>query len=218
MSHTETFVDGIWFPSVSTIIGAQSKPWIIAWQEKWGKLAIRKTKIAAAIGTAFHDCIEQYLDKETFIVRMDTYTSCIPRVCGMMESFIDWAVNVEGTVDHTELKVISKLYTYSGTLDAAGKFENKPMLYDWKTSSRIYDDMQLQLVAYAQAYKEQNGKDIKQGMIVHVSKDKPHYKLTTKIFKLGKRPLNKFLKLRAMFDELKGDSNAEIPVSEASGC
>jgi hypothetical protein len=63
--------------------------------------------------------------------------------------------------------------------------------------------MDIQLVAYTQAYKEQTGQEIKQGMIVHVSKDKPRFKLTTKMFKLGKRTFNKFLKLRQMFDEIK---------------
>lgn len=77
------------------------------------------------------------------------------------------------------------------------------MVIDWKTSSRIYPDMDLQLVAYARAYEEQTGIKIEGGMIVHVSKDKPHFKLTTKIFKLGKRPFNKFLKLRANFDDVK---------------
>jgi hypothetical protein len=202
MPHSETFINGVWHPSVSTIIGAQPKPWLNAWREKWGTLATRKMEIANAIGTAFHDCIEQYLDTGTFTVAMSTYDSCIPRVTGMMESWIDWAVNVDGTIDHTELKVISKTNTYSGTLDAIGKLGKTTMIIDWKTSSRIYPDMDLQLVAYAQAYKEQTGVDIKEGIIVHVSKDKPRYKLTTKTFKLGKRVFKKFLKLRQMFDDI----------------
>ncbi len=89
-------------------------------------------------------------------------------------------------------------------LQRSKMFDRKAALYlvDWKTSSRIYPDMDLQLVAYAQAYKEQTGVELKQGLIVQVSKDKPHFKLTTKVFKLGKRPLNRFLKLRANFDDI----------------
>jgi CRISPR/Cas system-associated exonuclease Cas4 (RecB family) len=211
VGHTETFIDGIWYPSVSTILGAQEKPWVRAWQDKWGLLATRKTEIACAIGTAFHHCIEQYINTGTFTVSMDTYQSCTRRVAGMMESWVDWAVNIDGTVDHTELKVISKMHTYSGTLDAVGMIGKTPVLIDWKTSSRIYDDMQLQLAAYAYAYNEQTGNKIKDGIIVHVSKDKPHFKLTTKTFKLGKRVFNKFLKLRDMFDKVQiaGVSNHE---------
>jgi hypothetical protein len=203
MPHTECYVNGVWYPSVSTIISAQPKPWLEAWKNKWGYLAERKMEIANAIGTAFHDSVEQYLDTEAFSVKMDTYPSCVPRVVGMMESFIDWAQSIDGMIDQTELKVISKTHAYSGTLDAVGKIGKTNTLIDWKTSSRIYPEMDLQLVAYAQAYKEQTGIEIKEGMIVHVSKDKPHFKLTTKTFRLGKRVFNKFLKLRAMFDDMK---------------
>lgn len=199
--HTETYVDGIWYPSITTIIGAQPHPWLDTWRAKWGSLADRKVKAASDVGTQFHSCVEQYLDTGGYII--PSTSSYYSRVNGMMQSFIQWAVSVNGEVHATELKVISKLHTFSGTLDGVGLFEGKPTVYDWKTSARIYDDYQLQLVAYAQAYKEQTGIEIKQGLIVHVSKDKPHYKLTTKSFKLGKRVLNKFLKLRAMFDDVK---------------
>lgn len=71
--------------------------------------------------------------------------------------------------------------------------------------------MDLQLVAYAQAYNEMTGSKIKDGLIVHVSKDKPHYKLTTKSFKLGKRVFGKFLKLRQMFDIIQETDNEKAP-------
>ncbi len=196
MPHTETFIDGKWYPSVTTVMHAEPKPWLAAWREKWGSLAERKTNLAGKVGTEFHRCVEQYFDTGTFV-------SPCERVTGMMESFIDWAVNVNGTIDATELKVISKLHAYSGTLDAVGTLEKRLVIIDWKTSTRIYDDFALQLAAYAQAYKEQTGIEIKHGLIVHVSKDKPRYKLTTKEFKLGKRVLGKFLKLRDMFDDIK---------------
>ncbi len=111
--HSETYIDGVWHPSVTTIIGAQPRPWLDAWREKWGPLAERKMKIASEIGTEFHRCVEQYLDTGAF-TSASKYSK---RITGMMESFIDWAVNVDGTVEATELKVVSKKYCYSGTLD-----------------------------------------------------------------------------------------------------
>jgi len=175
------------------------------WREKWGNLAERKTKIAGQIGDEFHRCVEQYLDTGAFTVSdgSDGFpTSCAGRVVGMMESFIDWAVNVDGVVHATELKVVSRSHTYSGTLDAVGLLDGRPVIFDWKSSARIYDDYELQLAAYAQAYNEQANAKVKDGLIVCVSKDKPRFKLTTKAFKLGKRVLNKFLKLRSMFDDM----------------
>lgn len=208
MPHTETYIDGVWYPSVTTVMGAEPKPWLDKWHEKWGPLAERKTKIAGQIGDEFHRCVDQYLETGEFAISKDFSTSCSSRVVGMMESFIEWATNIEGIVDATELKVISRLHTYSGTLDAVGTLDGKPIVFDWKTSSRIYPEMALQLSAYAQAYKEEKGIDIKQGIIVHVSKDKPRFKLTTKVFKLGKRVFGKFLKLRSMFDDMHASTGA----------
>jgi hypothetical protein len=208
LGHTETFIDGVWFPSVTTVMHAAPKPWLQKWREKWGALAERKTKLAGLVGNEFHSCVEQYLDTGTFAISdgSDGFpVSCTMRVASMMNSWILWAESVEGVIEATELKVISRLHVFSGTLDAVGTFNGKRMIIDWKTSSRIYDEMALQLSAYAQAYKEQQKVDIKQGLIVHVSKDKPRYKVTVKEFKLGKRVFNKFLKLRAMFDEMRDE-------------
>jgi hypothetical protein len=210
MSHSETFIDGVWFPSVSTIISSKPAPWLNAWREKWGERATRKMEIAAAIGTTFHDCVEAWLDNRVPDHRALKYPSCLPRIHGMVQSWISWAQSVNGIIDHTEMKVISKVHLYSGTFDAIGRLEKVPMVLDWKTGARIYPEMDLQLAAYAFAYNEMMGSKIKQGMIVHVSKDKPDYKLTTKTFKLGKRVFNKFLKLRGIFDEIERKANVQL--------
>lgn len=202
MPHTETWIDGIYYPSVTTILGAQEKPWLKAWREKWGDLADRKMKAAGDIGTLFHSWVEECIEQRHNPYSNSLSANAIARVEGMMASFSAWAASVDGVIDRTELKVISRRYKYSGTLDAVGTLDGKPCLYDWKTCSHIYSDMNLQLAAYAQAYKEQTGVDVKQGLIVHVSKSKPDFKLTTKLFRLGKRPLSKFLKLRKAFDEV----------------
>ena len=123
MPHSECFIDGVWYPSVSTIIGSKPAPWLDAWREKWGELATRKMEIAAAIGTAFHDCVEQYLDTGGYVIHIDEYPSCYTRINGMMQSWIRWAASVDGTIDRTEMKVISKLHTYSGTFDWVGKID-----------------------------------------------------------------------------------------------
>lgn len=208
---------------MSTITSSKPTPWLDTWREKWGELAERKTKIANAIGTAFHDCIERYLDDGTSFVRIPAYPSCRKRVESMMYQWIKWAQQIDGTIDQTEFKVVSRMHVYSGTLDAVGRIGKTPMLVDWKTSSRIYPDMDLQLAAYAHAYNEMTGSKIKDGLIVHVSKDKPDFKLTTKHFKLGKRPFARFMKLREMFDDMnlapiKETTDAETTVDETSGC
>lgn len=208
MPHKELYIDGVWYPSVTTILRAKPAPWLDAWREKWGVLAERKTLMASAIGTEFHRCVEEYIETGAYFVKNASVDGSelggtMKRIAGMMRSFVRWAKQTNGFIDATELQVVSKTYRYSGTLDAVGIVAGKLILLDWKTAARIYDDMQLQLVAYVQAYREQTGVDIKEGLIVCVSKDKPFYKLTTKQFKLGKRQLKQFLKLREMFDNMR---------------
>ena len=208
MPHSELYIDGIWYPSVTTIMDVNPKPWLDEWRAKWGVLAQRKMKIASAIGTEFHRCIESWLNTRSYTAMPPTVDgfelpSTVTRVEGMMRSWVRWAMSVDGTIEHTEMQVVSRAHIYSGTLDAVGRIDKIPMVIDWKTSSHVHNSMELQLAAYAQAYNEQMGTKIKTGLIVHISKDKPAFKLTIKEFKLGKRVFGKFLRLREMFDVIR---------------
>jgi hypothetical protein len=225
MPHSEHFIDGVFYPSVTTILAAKPRPWLDAWREKWGILAERKMKIANAVGTEVHRCIDSLLNTGIYTVippMIDgvIMPSLIPRISGMVLSFEGWLAGITGEVFETELRVVSRQYVYSGTLDMVGKIGKVSAVVDWKTSSKIYDDMQLQLAAYAHAYNEQTNSKIKDGLIVCVSKDKPDFKLTVKWFKLGKRPFKQFLKLREMFAEIKAKEafDAETANTEATGC
>lgn len=204
--HSETYIDGIWFPSVTTILGSQPKPWLEKWHERWkatekrGSLSERKSRLAGECGDAFHDGSEHLSKGEVVEYPKNR------RLGAMLERVEMW-INVSGFVPkHTELKVVSRLHKYSGTLDATGTiltYKNEVVLIDYKSSSAIYSDFVLQLAAYAQAYFETTGIRIKRGFVVHVSKDKPGHKLTVKEYKLGKRELKMFLKIRETFDEVK---------------
>lgn len=191
MHKADFMLDGKPCPSVTEILGARPKPWLTAWRDKWGVLAIRKTVCANAVGTAFHSGAERLSKKE------DVLYPANRRLAKMLERIEEWLV-AEGFIPkHTELHVISRKHWYHGTLDAIGtiiRYGNTLVLIDYKSSSGIYPEMAEQLAAYAQAYFEETGIKITRGIIVHVSKDKPHHKLTMKEYKLGKRVLNKFLK------------------------
>lgn len=191
MPHQDTYVDGERYPSVTEILGSRPKPWLQRWRDKWGMWAARKTSAATNIGTAFHKGAELLVHGKWISAGADR------RLYGMLASFETWVQQSGLVVKETELHVISRIYKYAGTFDAVGYLADKPktlVLFDWKTSSGIYSDMALQLVAYAQAYFEQTGVWIKRGIIVHVSKDKPFHVLAIKEYKLNKRLLNRFLK------------------------
>ncbi len=195
MGHNEYHdtVTGRWMPSVTTILSGEPKPWLIAWQEKWGRRAEQKTVAATKVGTAFHTGVEGFL----LGARVTAHTK---RLFKMLERIIEWFQCENFISGGLEVHVASQLYGYAGTFDAIGAHGEDQRgsralnIYDWKTSSGIYPDMALQLSAYAQAYFEQTGIRIKRGYIVHVSKKKPHHKLTVKEYSLNKRLFNKFLK------------------------
>lgn len=191
MSHSETYIDGVHYPSVTTILGSRPKPWLDEWRDKWGILAERKTAVAKKVGTAFHEGIEGLVWNK--LVHAKTQ-----RIHNMLERVVVWLGESGFKPMHTELKVISHKYKYSGTLDAVGTVivEGKvtPVLVDWKSSSGIYEDMPLQLVAYAQAYFERFQIWLDVGIIVLVKKDKPKHKLIVKEYVLDKKLLRQFLK------------------------
>lgn len=198
--HQEYFHEGRRFPSVTEILGDAPKPWLEKWRAKWGILAERKTIAATNVGTKFHEMAEG------LVWRRDVEFTDNRRVDGMAEEFVLWLLKSGFKPSATECHVVSKLYSYQGTFDAIGYLADKSKvltLFDWKTSSGIYEDMALQLAAYAQAYHEQMGVKITRGTIVHVSKDKPHHKITVKEYKLTKALFNKFLKRLKAFNEAR---------------
>lgn len=196
--------DGKALPSVTEILNGQPKPWLEKWKLKWGVLAERKTQAANNVGNAFHTRAECYVKGSLFNPLESR------RLVGMTNVFLKWVKDTKFIAKETELHVVSDIYGYHGTFDAVGYLNNKPtpILFDWKTGSSIYPDMALQLSAYAQAYWEQTGINIKKGIIVHVSKDKPNHKLTVKEYTLGVRLFNKFLKRFDEYKQLKAEANS----------
>ncbi len=191
MSHHSNFiVDGIRYPSVTEILGAQPKPWLDMWKAKWGILADRKVQAACNIGDDFDSAV-------THRVNGVEYEATYRRTWKMLLKFIKvFEIPYYFVPEVVQIHVVSNAYKFHGTFDAIGRINGKDelCLFDWKTSSSIYPDYALQLAAYAIAYEEQTGIKIKRGFIVHVSKDKPHHDVTVKEYKLGKLLRNKFLK------------------------
>lgn len=189
--HQETFIGGVWYPSVTTILGIKPKPYLDKWFDENPVWAPRKVAAANAIGTKFHALVE-------CVIRMPVNPGIIwagsRRLSGMIAKWCSWAKTVDAVIDHTELRVVGHKHLYAGTLDAVGTLDGIPTVFDWKTSSGIKDDMALQLSAYGNAYEEMTGTKVTRGLIVLVSKDKPHHKLTVKEYKLDRRLFKQFLK------------------------
>jgi hypothetical protein len=168
------------------------------WRLKYGdRLCDAKVRLSNAVGTEFHRCCEVLLSGKS------PETPC-KRVSAMVDVFKrGWFDTAYVAPWQTEMKVWSVRYRYQGTLDMVGEVNGVPTLVDFKTSSRINEDMGMQLAAYANAYRELTGQKVDNGLIVCVSKEKPDHILTTRMFDLkSKKYLKRFLQLREEFIEL----------------
>ena len=97
----------------------------------------------------------------------------------------------------------SNVYSFHGTFDALGHFNNPKELFvlDWKTSSRVDKFYGCQLAAYAHAYTEQTGISIVGGGIVRLEKDPSKRKqIEIKQFDHLEDYFDVFLALKKVYD------------------
>lgn len=183
MAHSETVIDGVVYPSVTQVLSIVEKSFLARWRGKYGnKRCDQKTRAATNIGSEWHSAVQN------LVHGVPPAPGVRKRVIDMLVPIQAWQGNTGFVPEVTEVKVVSRIYGYSGTFDAVGKlllqYADELVMLDWKSSSGIYKDMALQLAAYAQAYFEETGIRITRGLIVLVSKDKPDHKLTVKEYDL----------------------------------
>lgn len=129
------------------------------------------------IGTQVHSAIESYIKGEKGGSIIDD-----ERVYNGYMAFLDWEKDNVKRWLHSEKVVYSNEYKYAGSIDAIAIMKEKAFIYkdpkkapridrkedsiyviDFKTSNNFYDDMKLQLSAYASAYMEmglENGHEV----------------------------------------------------------
>ena len=143
-------IDGVFYPSVTTILQVINKPALLGWYAKLGKEEAERVKQESAdFGKTVHELIRVLLDGGTV-----DYDKTDDIVGGCLRSFEEWVRLVEFRPLLTEQTVHSKIHQFAGTLDAIGLVYGIPCLIDWKTSSGVYDEMKLQVAAYDVAVKE----------------------------------------------------------------
>lgn len=114
-------------------------------------------------GTIVHAAIEAYLDgkpmgKSDLEERLAEER--VPRpmwkaTAGMVAGAMEFLFEQEPEVLYSEATVYSREHSYAGTADLLVKMRvgksKRPVVVDFKTSPRIYDETSLQLCAYARA-------------------------------------------------------------------
>lgn len=177
--HQKYEINGITYPSVTTILGVINKPFLVPWANKLGREGINSTeytKRIADIGTLTHALIQGHLEGEE--VSLEGYPEDYKEEAKKgYNSYLLWESQHQVKPILSEESFISEDLGFAGTIDALMEIDGKLTLVDFKTSSAIHPEYLCQLSAYLELYKEKYKTEEKiPAMILKVNKeDKPSF-------------------------------------------
>ncbi len=163
--------DGTLLPGVTSVLSVISKPALPVWANRLGFNRVNSTehlRYLADAGTLAHSLIAQQLGGPAA-----DYAGLSPDQITMAEralsGFYSWSEGKSLESREIELSLVSET-GYGGTLDALLVVDGRPLVVDFKTSSRIYDDHLFQLAAYYSLLVE-NGYTVGGAMVLRLSRD-----------------------------------------------
>ena len=163
-------------PSVTTVLSgtSKSKDGLIQWRNRVGdEEANRVIKQSTDIGTAVHEAIEKFLNKESWNDFGDTSDQIMAK--NISHKFVNDALDGITEIWGLEVGLILD-NLYAGTADCVGLYKNVPTLIDFKTAKKIkkrdwIEDYFLQGCAYANAHNVMFETDIQQIVILMVDRN-----------------------------------------------
>ena len=162
-------VDGQHFPSITTVLGVQKKPGLIAWRKNVGEEAAKwEMNRAARRGTAVHNLVENYLKGET-----PTTRDVLPLgMFRLLKPYLEQLDNIHAL----EKIMYSKKLTIAGQVDCIAEYNGKLSVIDFKTANKERVDSwnenyYIQCTAYAIMYEELFGTPIEQIVILQAGED-----------------------------------------------
>lgn len=164
-------------PSVTTILSeTRDNSRIDEWKKNIGeKKAEQEIKNALNLGSIMHVKIEKYIKNEKNL--NNNKTNLIYQLANKMGDLILNEILKSNLSEVWGLEeTIYYPGEYAGTIDCIGIFNGKPHIIDFKTSKKIksqeeISDYFLQIAAYIKAHNNLLNTDIKNGVIIMVSRD-----------------------------------------------
>jgi len=173
--------EGVWYPSITTILGVGEKEWLTNWKNMLGeKKANKERDRCAKRGSAVHELAEKYLNNETIDIKK--YHHEYINDFNKLKLKLNAVDNIRGQ----ELALYSDTLKVAGRVDCIGEYNGVLSVIDFKTSTNnkykqwIFDYF-LQTTAYAIMWHERTNEPIEdivilmtveRGMIPLVFKDK----------------------------------------------
>ena len=151
--------DDMKYPSVTTVVGLQSREHIKLWRKRVGEETANKiTKRATKRGTSFHQHVEDYLRKEKDFIEFDNILQeqMFKSVQPVLDDIIPIAL---------EAPLYSHQLQMAGRVDCIGISNDRLSIIDFKSSSKPKKDYMakpwyLQMTAYAIMVEELTGHPI----------------------------------------------------------
>lgn len=135
----------------------------------------KKASEAADIGSRVHQAIDLIIRGEIPTISEDIKSG--------VQGFIDWQEKYKVKIEAGDTKIASKIFGYGGSLDFIAFIDGEPVIFDNKTTKKrkdadhgIYPEYAYQLAAYAQAFHETYGLEVKQVYCLWLNKEKPEFK------------------------------------------
>ena len=185
------------YPSITTVLGAQSKQGILDWKKRVGEeVANHISRQAANRGTHVHNMVEDYLNNLDIDENEKYKKQFLPR---MMFNILKTELAKINNIRLQEAAMYSTDYTVAGRVDCIAEYDGVLSVIDFKTSTKEksedwIENYFIQGAAYSQMYKEHFGEEVTQVVILITTEQG-----TTQVFK--KNPYDYLEKLKQYVEE-----------------
>ena len=168
--------NGLHYPSITTVLGKQpdKQKGLQEWRKRVGahQASIISGK-AARRGTAFHQCVEDYLKNQEINGEHKEKNFLAFHMFQEARKYLD--DNIDQVVLQ-EQAMYSDIFKVAGRCDCIGVWNNELAVIDFKTTTTMkkrewLDDYFIQCSAYASMYEEHTGEPIDQIIIFMVAED-----------------------------------------------
>jgi len=168
-------VDGKPYPRVTRILSVLNRPSLVSWLSRNSQEVTEQwTQETRDIGTEVHRLISEIIGGRLFSdtpAHILEWTQLDESIRNGIRAFEQARLTLKFVPVQTEMLLVSKQHTYAGTTDCLAEMNGEPWLLDWKVASQLWPEVEYQLAAYWNAYKEMTGKDIAGCMAIRLSRD-----------------------------------------------
>ena len=185
------------YPSITTVLGAQSKQGILDWKKRVGEeVANHISRQAANRGTHVHNMVEDHLNNLDIDKNEKYKKQFLPR---MMFNILKTELAKINNIRLQEAAMYSTDYTVAGRVDCIAEYDGVLSVIDFKTSTKEksedwIENYFIQGAAYSQMFKEHFGEEVTQVVILITTEQG-----TTQVFK--KNPHDYLEKLKQYVEE-----------------